>query len=370
MNILQVSPRYYPNVGGVESHVQQISERLAKRGHYVVVACTDPSGILPNEEVLDGVCIRRFKSWAPHEAFYFSSSLKRYLIKESQDFEIVHAHNYHALPALYAARTKNNRSFIFTPHFIGKGQTEFRNFLHHLYKFIGKKIFMNSKWIICVSEFEKGEIIRNFKISEKKMRIIPNGVNIDELKNYSWNPESLSHPRICFAGRFEKRQKNIDKLVESIQILVKEKKVDAKLVLIGSGPFEKDLRALITSSNITNHVAIKHFLPRTKFLSEISHSNIFVLPSDYECYGIAAAEAIVLGVPTLVTNSSALQEFVKKGLAFGIPTPVTPSKIAESIEMVLQRIYEYKPTVWEDSIFSWDSVVDDLEEVYASAMDY
>jgi glycosyltransferase involved in cell wall biosynthesis len=364
MKILQVSPRYYPNVGGVETHVQQISERLAERGHQVEVACTDRSGTLPGEEKINGVCIRRFKSWAPNEAYYFSDKLKRYLAKKSQNFEIVHAHNYHAFPALYAARAKNDHSFIFTPHFLGSGQTEFRKFLHHIYKFAGKEIFENSQQVICVSEFERDEIKRNFELGEEKIKIIPNGVNIYELKRYPWKPGSILHPRICYAGRFEKRQKNIDKLVESIRILVKDKNIDTELFLIGSGPFEKGVQELIKSLDIGKNVFIKKFLPRNDFLGEVSSCNVFVMPSEYECYGITAAEAIVMGVPTLVTDSSALHEFVKKGLATGIPTPVTPHRIAESINMALQESNDYRTPDWSCKIISWDQVVDDLERVY------
>jgi glycosyltransferase involved in cell wall biosynthesis len=105
MKILQVCPRYYPDIGGVEEHVRNISERLAEK-YDVSVFTTDPSGKLPKQEVINSVKIRRFKSWAPDEAYYFSREIKKCLMKNSDCFDIVHAHSYHAFPGLYAANAK------------------------------------------------------------------------------------------------------------------------------------------------------------------------------------------------------------------------------------------------------------------------
>jgi len=73
MKILFVTPRYYPHIGGVETHVQSIAERLVKRGYDVEVYATDPKGILPVIEVINGIKVRRFRSFAPNNAYYLPS---------------------------------------------------------------------------------------------------------------------------------------------------------------------------------------------------------------------------------------------------------------------------------------------------------
>ena len=98
MKIAQVCPRYYPDIGGVQTHVKEISEGLAKKGFEVEVLTIDPSKKLLKKEVLNGVIVKRFGSWAPNEAYYFSRELKRYLAKNSSDYDVVHAHSYHAFP--------------------------------------------------------------------------------------------------------------------------------------------------------------------------------------------------------------------------------------------------------------------------------
>ena len=59
MKIIQVCPRFIPNIGGIETHVYEISKRFANK-HEVHVFTTDPTGRLPREELLDGVRIKIF----------------------------------------------------------------------------------------------------------------------------------------------------------------------------------------------------------------------------------------------------------------------------------------------------------------------
>ncbi len=62
MKILQVSVGYPPYIGGVEEHVRNISERLAKK-HNVTIFVTDASGKLPRQEEINGVLVRSFLSF-------------------------------------------------------------------------------------------------------------------------------------------------------------------------------------------------------------------------------------------------------------------------------------------------------------------
>src|SRR5262249_10194550 len=71
MRILHICPAYYPSLGGAETHVRELSERLAWKGHDVTVFTTYNWGLmgfkkverLEKFEVVNGVKIRRFKNW-------------------------------------------------------------------------------------------------------------------------------------------------------------------------------------------------------------------------------------------------------------------------------------------------------------------
>ncbi len=91
MNILQVCPRYFPDIGGVETHVQEISERLVRQGHHVEVVCTDPRGVHPSQDCINGVHVRRFRSFAPNETSFryrenFALPLPIYLLAKTKSW--------------------------------------------------------------------------------------------------------------------------------------------------------------------------------------------------------------------------------------------------------------------------------------------
>ncbi|MEM2059400.1 MAG: glycosyltransferase family 4 protein, partial [Archaeoglobaceae archaeon] len=138
MKIAYVTPRFFPDIGGVETHVYELAKRMKE--FEVEVLTTDPSGKIAKFEEIEGIKVRRFKSYAPSNAYFFSNELRRFLKKHAKDYDLIHAHNFHALPALYAGLS-NSKTFVFTPHYHGHGHSFFRNFLFKFYKIYAKKVF-------------------------------------------------------------------------------------------------------------------------------------------------------------------------------------------------------------------------------------
>jgi 1,2-diacylglycerol 3-alpha-glucosyltransferase len=122
MKIAQVCHRYHPYIGGVETHVREISERLSKKGFQVDILTTDPSRRLSAVELLNNISVRRFHSWAPANSYHFSLELRKYLKENSNKYDIVHVHSYHDIPAYYASIGKKTNKLFFTPHYHGAGQ--------------------------------------------------------------------------------------------------------------------------------------------------------------------------------------------------------------------------------------------------------
>jgi 1,2-diacylglycerol 3-alpha-glucosyltransferase len=152
MKIAQVCHAYFPSIGGMRTHVQEISERFAAYENVVEVLTTDPSGQLARMEVINKVTVKRFKGWAPGDAYFFSGDLRKFIRNHIDDYDIVHSHNFASLPALYTASAKREKShLIFTPHYHSGGHTFVRNLLHIPYRIIAKKDFTNAEVIVCVS---------------------------------------------------------------------------------------------------------------------------------------------------------------------------------------------------------------------------
>ncbi len=353
MNIAQICPRYHPNIGGVETRVKESSERLARRDYDVEVLTTDPKGEFPRNEVINNVRVRRFKSWAPSEAYYFSRDLNSYLMKNSKNYDVLHASSYHAFPAVYATLAKKENRLIVTPSFHGGGHTFFRNFLHLPYKFfLGKKIFEKADKIICLSKYEKVLLCSNFRLKKEKIVVIPNGVTTSEFKNLKKRKNIIGKKILC-VSRLEK-YKGIDYLIRALPRLNK----NVYLEIVGAGPYRKALGKIIAELGLESRVRFYQNLPREELLQMYADADVFILLSQKEAFGNAVAEALASKTPCIVANTSALKEWVDNENCFGIDYPIYLDRLSKLINMAIGK--EIKGIKLQD----WDDIVKKLTEIY------
>jgi len=354
MRVAQVCPRFPPHIGGVETHVYEISKRLAK-DFDVEVLTTDPSGNLDKEELIDGVFIRRFRSFAPYDAYYFSSKLYKFLKKNSDKYDVIHAHNYHAFPALFAAMVKKRSKLVFTPHYHGKGHSLFRNLLHKPYKLLGRKIFNRADAIICVSEYEKNLVLRNFNIEDDRIHIIPNGINLDEFENVDEIKKSKdpSIKIILYVGRLEK-YKGIDYTIEALSKLSDE----YILEIVGKGPYKQNIVKLANKLGVLHRIRFYQDLSRQKLIEKYAKADVLVLLSKYEAYGLAVAEALAAKTSCIVAKEAALREWVDNKNVFGVEYPVDAEELAKLIKHIAGA------EVKNNKLVSWDHVTAQVKRIY------
>ena len=361
MKIAQVCPNYYPYIGGVEIAVEEISRRLVKRGIETTVLTTDPSGLLQREEIIDQVVVRRFKSWAPGEAFYFSSDLKNHLRKNSKEYDIVHAHSYAAFPALYAAQAKNEARLVFNPHYHGTGHTFLRRILHLPYRLLGRRIFKAADKLVFVSQYEKNLASRHFKIDVEKSTVIPNGLNLEEFMNLKHSKKQSTNNgtrELLFVGRLEEY-----KGVQYIMKALPQLEQGTSLSVVGKGPFKKNLIQLATKLNIADRLTFYQDLPREELLQKYADADVFILLSKREAYGISVAEALCAKTPCIVANTSALTEWIDGENCFGIDYPINITRLVGLIDSVCGRRAN------RSGILDWDEVAERLVAVYKSIND-
>jgi glycosyltransferase involved in cell wall biosynthesis len=357
IKIAQVCHRYHPFLGGVETHVEEISKRLASEGFKIEVLTVDTSGMLESERVYQGVSIKRFKSLSPRsisEVYYPSLTLWQYLRNNSYKYDVIHAHNYHALPSLYAASTKSINNFVFTPHYHGAGGSAFRNLLHIPYRLLGQRIFDKADKIICVSNYEK-YLVNKLDVDEKKIVVIPNGLNLDQYKGLQRNKRDFKS--ILYVGRIEK-YKGIQFILEAVANL--DENIIAEIV--GIGPYKSELMKLATAMGIGKRVRFYDNLPRKQLLEKYIDAEIFIMLSIRESYGITVAEALSLGTPCIVSNYSALREWVDGRNCFGIDYPPDINKLVELIKKVSGRTVDHMCT--QKRTPSWDYVTEKIIKIY------
>jgi glycosyltransferase involved in cell wall biosynthesis len=321
MKIIQVCQKYYPDIGGIETHVKEISEMLVTRGFDVEVVCTDPTGKLPKKEIINGVKVTRFWALAPGEAYYFSPMIYFYL--RNQEYDVIHAHNYHSFPALFAALARKNK-FIFTPHTFGFSKSLIRKTLHKFYRPFGEYIFRSAHQIISTAKFEEKWLIETFKIPETKIIYIPLPINIANKKHHKEQAGSIK--KIAYFGRLSK-EKNIKILISAFK-LIKKNRQDVGLFIAGDGPTRKDLEDLGKNVGNVNFLGRLSEIDLKKFLEDI---DIFVLPSMFEVSPRSVIEAMSLGIPVVSTPVGELPQVFRDGKDCLFAMIDDPKDMAEKI---------------------------------------
>ncbi|AYK14393.1 MAG: glycosyltransferase family 4 protein [Methanosarcina flavescens] len=359
MKIAQICPRYSPDIGGVETHVKEISERLVRAGHDVEVITTDPTGRLSKRETINGVKVIRFRSFAPGNAYYFAPQIYYYLKKHNYD--VIHAHSYHAFPAFFSSLGKHGGKFILTPHYHRRGHTAFRNLLHKPYKLLGKLIFFRADSVICVSEYEKKLVESDFKVATKTVKI-PNGINLKEFENLRRPAKGMKRKAgreklLLYVGRLEE-YKGVQYIIQSLPELH-----NFQLRIVGKGPYETELRNMAKSLGVEGRIEWLKDLSRKELLKCYADADIFLMLSSYEAYGITVAEALAADIPCIVAKESALEEFVDGENCIGIENPVTKEKVVKALREFEKKERKGNSRI-DKSIMDWDEVSARIEKQY------
>jgi glycosyltransferase involved in cell wall biosynthesis len=352
-----ISRYYHPAIGGLETHVKEIAERLVKGDNKVMIYTFDHTRKHTVDEEINGVRIKRFGCKRISYGIEIPSAEFTHALKNSAA-DIIHLHNIRTLLPYYTykAITGSGSKFVITTHYHGRGHTFIRNILFRLYKLQLLNAIAAADKLICVSRYERDLLLRDFSINQEKVIVIPNGIN--RVKNPKLNSNLEKNPsKILFVGRLEK-YKNVDKVVKALGSLDRH-----ILVIVGEGPEKEKIFKLVRHLNLSDRIRLVSNLSEEDLTKEYQTSGIFVMPSYYEAYGIAVAEALCMGLQTIVANSSALKEFVTDGHAYGIPLPITADKIVKSIVDI-----NHKPIHSKFIPYTWDMVVRELISVYQSLL--
>ena len=344
---MQVTHTYPPYVGGLSNVTENLSKKLAKMGHEVTVITLDVDGNLPRKEEIDGVKIKRFKGYAPFQAYFCPSpSAIEYLRRVKAD--VIHVHNIGALlvPATWWAIKDRlqNLTYVVSPHHHRAGSKWHTKLLWKPYKPIASKTIKAAHAVHAVSNHESKLIQKDFGV---KPVMIPNGIAEGVLKCVWRRPSSETV--ITYAGRLEK-YKRVHKMLEAVA-MIKSVKSEITVRVIGQGPAEKQLLNLAKSLD----VKIEHhkFLPRNEYLKLLSESTCFVNISKYEAFSIVTAEALSIGMPAVVAKPWGFH-FVDAG-----SVELVDGESAGEIAIAVEKAIKNSSSSQQRSVnafLSWDEV--------------
>jgi glycosyltransferase involved in cell wall biosynthesis len=353
MRIALVCPRYRPFIGGVESHVEHLAQRMAAAGHAVEVITQADDASHPPVEVLDGVTVRRFPIPVPSRHYPLAPALWDHLRRRRGHDDVVHAHGYHNLTPL-ATLVAGCRPLVFTPHYHGTGHSPFRTLLHLPYRPIGARVFRAASRVICVSEPEARLVREHFPQVGGRLQVIPNGVDVDAIQ--AARPYDQQSTVVLSAGRLE-AYKQVDLIVRAVTQL------DARFVLriTGDGPERPRLEQLAARLRLRDRVRFLGAVSTPSLHRWYRTASSYVSMSTNEAQSVTILESLAAGASVVASDIPAhrdLQRRIGGGIRL-LPVTASPAELAHAI-----TASSLTSQSGSAAIPTWAQVADQTMEVY------
>lgn len=356
--LLEVTPRFYPHMGGIETHVYEVSRRFAQTGIDVTVLTTDPGGELQPEEYVEGVRVLRVRAYPADRDYYYAPAMAQIIRNGSWD--LVHCQGYHTLVPPLAMWTALRAGLPFVLTFHGGGSSSaFRNAMRGTQHSLLRPLLARSRRLICVSEYEAAYFQRKLRLPPEHFVIVRNGAQLPELSEPAPTPDGSL---IVSVGRLE-RYKGHHRAIAALPHVLAERP-DARLRIVGGGPYEAELRNLAAGLGVAGRVEIGPIPPgdRQAMARLLAGAALFTLFSEYEGHPVAVMEALAMRRPALVADAPGLSELARRGWVQAIPLSSTPAATAAAILAQL-RNPQLPPPI---ALPTWDSCAAELLSVYRS----
>jgi glycosyltransferase involved in cell wall biosynthesis len=292
----------------------------------------------------------------PSRDFAVSPALLAALVRHRRDFDIVHAHNYHALPALGTALARM-RPLVFTPHFHGGGHTWMARLAHVVYRPLTHALFRACAQIVCVSAAEAEALNRTFPNLAAPVTVIRNGVVVSDFANA--RPLAVRANVVLAAGRME-AYKQFDRVALAAGLLAE----DYEVVLLGDGPERFAIEQLVARSSGAGRVRLLGRIPATDVRRWFRTAKVLVSLSRHEAFGLTLVEALAAGTPVVASDIPAHREIAEAqppGAVRLVPVDAPGSSVARAI---VDANREGLPAGVH--VRSWEDAAEELLDVYES----
>jgi len=306
----------YPTFGGSGIVATELGKALSRKGHEIhFITYSQPVklGVLRENIFYHEVSTSDYPlfEYTPYEQVLTSKLVD---VVKFEKLDLLHVH--YAIPHASAAymaqqilKTQGiNIPFITTLHgtditLVGKDPS---------FEPVITFSINHSNIVTAVSENLKKDTLELFNI-DKEIEVIPNFICLDDYKQtnnkkYKNRIAKKNEKVITHISNFRK-VKRIQDVLKAFKII--SDSIPSKLVLVGDGPERAKMERLSRELNISNDV---NFLGNLKSTKEVLNiSDLFMLPSSSESFGLAALEALACGVPVIATNKGGIPEVVEHG---------------------------------------------------------
>src|SRR5689334_22883206 len=327
LRILMVCPHYYPQVGGTEVHVYEVTRRLSALSNFEITVLTaDRSRRLPREDVVAGISVLRVPAWPRRQDYYLAPGISAVI--RQRRWDLVHCQGIHtAVPllAMISAR-RAGIPYIVTFH-TGGHSSRLRNAMRTTQWRLAGSLLRSAVSLIAVSRFEAATLTRHARLGDKRVIVIRNGGALPPPR-----PGTVAVPgRVVSSGRLE-RYKGHHRVIEALPYVMHEIP-EAHLLILGRGPYESNLYKFARHLGVSDRVIIKHVAPadRQGMATMLAESSVVAALSDYEAHPVAVMEALCVGRPVIGYDVAGIGELFAAGWIRGVPRGAPAAAVAQEL---------------------------------------
>jgi glycogen(starch) synthase len=336
--VLILSWEYPPVIeGGLARHVRKLAEALVRQGVLVDVLTrgTERSqNGLPGAEELDGLTIHRVREpgW-PRDLDRFVAWVQRMnedmlaageALAQENSYDLIHGHDWLVAQASAGLAERLRVPYVTTIHATEHGrhqgwvQDPPQSHIHSVERWMSHR----ADAVIVCSYYMRGHVADIFDIDERRIAVIPNGVDPNDLRPSG----DLRKLRQEFAAPYEKLVLLVGRLVyeKGFQLAldalpgVIDQVGNVRFLVAGSGTHEGELKAQAERLGLSSHGTFLGWIGDDVLHSLYRIADLCVVPSIYEPFGLVALEAMASGCPCIVADTGGLREVVPVGERVGL----------------------------------------------------
>jgi len=384
MRIIQIIPSISLVYGGPSQMVLGLSAALASQGIDVTIITTDSNGDI-GQSPLDvplnqpikqnGYQIIYFRC-SPFRRYKFSLSLLQWLNQNARQFDLAHIHALFSPVTTFAATIARYHKlpYIIRPcGMLDPADLQKKKFLKQIYATLLERPNLAGAAAIHFTSKQEAKISQRFGLeSTGKMPvpqdlIIPLGVTAD------FPPEILRNyeiPIILFMSRIEPK-KGLNLLIPALESVLSDG-IIFHFILAGSNPqdadFETKIKQQIQNSSLGKSTTITGFVRGDLKAEVLRKADLFVLPSYYENFGIAVAEAMAAGVPVAISDRVYISDDIQQAQA-GWVAPLEVGAIASTIKSALLAPQERQrrglnAQAYAKKHYNWEAIAQQTIDAY------
>lgn len=304
MKIALCSDYFYPKIGGITVHIENLAKALEGRGHEVFIV----TKMADFNDDIHGLRVVRvkslFRSSQTLDIPYTDELLNVFKLEKP---DVIHAHHAFSPISLFslAIGKKLKIKTVLTNHSI-----QFLYDVAYLWKPFSYLLFPLTQYINYADKIiavSKAAAIFMSHFANKYVEVIPNGVNVWE---FAPKTKFFDGKSILFVGRLVYR-KGIHRLLNVMVNVVKENS-EAKLVIVGSGYLSSTIKLAVKTLKLQDNVILKGKLSKNELIEEYRRANVFILPSVFgESFGIVLLEAMASKTPIVAVSQGGVKEIIR-----------------------------------------------------------